>query len=226
MLQVQMTASTQTDELKRRYLEAQLAGDRRAALRLVADAAQSGRHSLVELRDGVIRDAQRQIGVLWERNAITIAQEHMATAISHLALADLYRRESPAPANGYRIVVACVEGELHEFPARLVADALDVAGFDVRFLGASVPTDALIEFIVREQPDFVLLSATMAFHAGSVRDAVARIHQATGGTVPIGVGGQVCSWVERVSQDLHVDILCADADSLVDDITRILQSRQ
>jgi methanogenic corrinoid protein MtbC1 len=162
----------------------------------------------------VISGAQREIGRLWQQNAISIAQEHMATAISQLALAEIYRHEHPAPPNGRRVIVACVDGELHDFPARLVADELDVAGFDVRFLGASVPTDALLSFIAREDPDLVVISATMAFHADNVRSAVTRIRQIAP-DLPIAVGGQVCEWVESLGRELEIEISGCDASELV-----------
>src|SRR5688572_28509817 len=120
-LQEQMTeTSTETTELRQRFLEAQLAGDRRKALELISAAAPSERFSPAVLRAHVIRPAQAEIGRLWETNAISIAQEHMATAISHLALAALFERDAPRPPNGCKVILASVEGELHEFPARLV----------------------------------------------------------------------------------------------------------
>ena len=113
----------------------------------------------------------------------------MATAISQLALADLFQREQPPMPNGRKIIVACVrDGELHDFPARMVADELDVAGFDVRFLGASVPIDSLVSFIARENPDLLVLSATMPFHADNVRTAVAQVRRlARGCRSPLAV---------------------------------------
>ena len=135
----------------------------------------------------VIRASQKEIGRLWQRNEISIAQEHMATAISQLALSELFRHEPPPRPNGRKVIVACVDGELHDFPARLVADELDVAGFDVRFLGASVPLDALLSFIAREDPDLLVITATMAVHADNLRTAVTRIRTIAPG-LPIAVG--------------------------------------
>jgi methanogenic corrinoid protein MtbC1 len=43
-------------------------------------------------------------------------------------------------ASGKVVTLACVEGELHEVGARMASDFLEMAGFDVRFLGANVPT--------------------------------------------------------------------------------------
>ena len=151
-------------DLCERYLEAQLRGDRRAALSLVLSEGLERGVSVWELREQVIGAAQRRIGELWQRNAIGIAEEHMATAVSNLVLAQLYERSEPTPRNQKTVMVACVEGELHELPARLVADALDGGGFDVRFLGASVPVSHLLTMIEAAPTlDLLALSATMSF---------------------------------------------------------------
>ena len=216
------TSVSPIDDLQQRFLQAQRAGDRRGAMELVTDARASGTISAHDIRMRVIRAAQKEIGRLWQRNEISIAQEHMATAISQLALAELFRHEPPPTPNGRQVIVACVDGELHDFPARLVADELDVAGFDVRFLGASVPLDALLSFIAREDPDLLVISATMAFHADNVRTAVTRIRTIAPG-LPIAVGGQVCAWVESLGRELELDLSGCDAAELVRDARRLLR---
>ena len=147
----------------------------------------------------------------------------MATAISQLALADLFQREQPPMPNGRKIIVACVDGELHDFPARMVADELDVAGFDVRFLGASVPVDSLVSFIARENPDLLVLSATMPFHADNVRTAVAQVRRLAPG-LPIAVGGQVCDGVESLARELDVELSGCDVSTLVREARSLLQA--
>ena len=215
-----MTSSL--DDVREQFLAAQLAGDRRRALTLVNDLTAAGAHTATDVRKHVIRAAQHEIGRLWQKNSISIAQEHMATAISQLALAELFRHERPSSPNGRKVVVACVEGELHDFPARLVADELDVAGFDVRFLGANVPVDALLSFIAREDPDLLVLSATMAFHAESVRTTVSHI-RSIAADLPIAVGGQICEWVDSLGRELEVAISGCDAGELVREARRLLQ---
>src|SRR5687767_7769930 len=102
------------DGVLSRYLAALLAGDRRGALRVIDAALDQGR-PVVALQRDVVQAAQREIGRLWETNDISIAQEHMATAISHVALSRLFELATPAARVERRVVVACVEGERHEF---------------------------------------------------------------------------------------------------------------
>lgn len=192
------------DELRDRYLTAQLAGDRREALRLLVEDGLGNGASVVELQARVIQAAQDEIGRLWQLNRVTIAQEHMASAISQLALAALFERARPAARLGKKIVIACVAGEFHDLPARLVTDFLDLAGFDVRYLGADVPNDDLVRMIEVEQPDLIGLSVTMSFNVPALRTAVARIHAVI--DRPIFIGGHAIRWSPGLAGELAVAV--------------------
>jgi len=143
---------------------------------------------VLDLHLQVIQQAQREIGRLWEQNSIDVAQEHQATAVSQLALAHLYQQSMRRPAVGKSVLVACVEGELHDVGARICADVLDLHGFAVRFLGANVPTDCLLGFVERTRPDLVALSVTLPVHLPSARAVVEALRGRL--TVPLAVGGR------------------------------------
>jgi methanogenic corrinoid protein MtbC1 len=181
------SASLGVDALREHFLHAQLVGDRREAVRVVIDEGVAGGTSIFDLQTGVIQEAQVQVGNLWQQQRVSIAQEHMATAISHAALSALFERAIPKPRLGKKLLLACVEGEHHELPARLVADLLDLEGFDVRYLGANVPHGALASVVGQEKPDVVGLSVTMCFNINALRTAVERIRAVA--VVPIMVGG-------------------------------------
>jgi methanogenic corrinoid protein MtbC1 len=190
------------DDLRDRYLTAQLAGDRREALRVLVEDGLGGGAWVGDLQAGVIQAAQGEIGRLWQLNRVTIAQEHMASAISQLALATLFERATPAARLGKRLVLACVAGELHDLPARLVADFLDLAGFDVRYLGANVPTGDLVAVVRAEQPDLIGLSVTMSFNLPALRAAVTRVREVS--ARPVFIGGHATRWSPSLADELGV----------------------
>ena len=212
-------------DLRTRFLEAQLRGDRRLAARIVLDEGLGAGVSVRDLHEHVLQDAQREIGRLWQENVVSIAQEHMATAIAGLVLTQLFERASRDPENGRHVLVACVEGELHEFPARLVADALDLGGFQVRYLGASVPVDGLPRMIDEERPDLVALSATMSFHVPSLRRTVSEIRERFGKRPLLAVGGGAIAWTPSLAKQLDTDIAAPSAGDLVEEARRVLGAR-
>jgi methanogenic corrinoid protein MtbC1 len=210
------------DELLSRYLAAQLGGDRREALRLVLEEGLVAGHGVLELQVEVIQAAQREIGRLWQVNRISIAQEHMATAISHVVMARLFDEARADPRLGRKVVVACVEGEYHEFPARIVADFLDLGGFDVRYLGANVPTDDLMRLLREERPDLLALSVTMSFNIAALRRVVARV-RLEHPHLPILVGGHALDWEPDIAREYGVETCGNDAARLVDSARRLTE---
>ena len=216
---------TQADALCERYLQAQLAGDRREAVRLVlAEGLQRGL-SVAQVQSGVIQAAQREIGRLWQQNRISIAQEHMATAISQVAMSRLFEEATPAPKLGLRVIVACVEGEMHEFPSRLVSDFLELAGFDVHYLGANVPTDDLMAMLRAGRPDVLALSVTMSFNVASLANTVDRVREEFP-ELPIMAGGHALSWEPELATRFDVATCPADPEQLVETARRLASSTE
>lgn len=208
------------DGLFTRYLDAQLAGDRRAALRVVVDEGLAAGHSVQELHASVLRAAQAEIGRLWEQNRISIAQEHMATAISHVVASRLFEEADAQPRLNKRVIVACVEGEFHEFPARLVADFLDLGGFDVLYLGANVPTAHLVSMLHEAAPDVLALSVTMSFNVPALRAALARVRERFPG-LPVLVGGHALAWEPNIAEECGVETCGTEASCVVDAARRL-----
>jgi methanogenic corrinoid protein MtbC1 len=211
-------------DLKRRFLDAQLSGNRHEAVGMITEAIGSG-VAVPELHIHVIQAAQYEIGRLWERNVINVAMEHQATAIAQLALAALYERLPRSPPNGKRVLLACVEGELHDMGPRIAADFLEMDGFDVRFLGASVPAHCIATRAEECKPDLVALSATMTFHLGALRAAVAALRTSRARAVPILVGGRAFAWSPDAQTSLDVQGFGADASELVAVARRLLVDR-
>jgi len=205
-------------DMRDQYLKQQLLGDRRAALQFIEAALHEGA-SVDQVRCRIIQDAQREIGRLWQEDRITIAQEHMATAISQLALAHLFQRSEFRGRVNKKVIIACIPGEHHEFPARLLADALDVAGFDVRFLGADVPLDSLTRAIESERPDVVALSMTMLFHLPSLREAVTAVRAIKQPGLLIAIGGSLFESSPSLAAGVAADLVATDAEDFISQLT-------
>ena len=125
--------------------------------------------SVPELYLEVIRPAQYEIGRLWQANLVTVAEEHVATSVSQLALSMRYPSIPRDPPNGRRVLVACVGGERHDLGARMVSDFYEMAGYSVRFLGANVEAERLLAILREDPPDLLGLSVTMTFNVESLR---------------------------------------------------------
>ncbi len=216
---------TSLAELRARFLAAQLRGDRRDAARVVLVEGLAAGVPVEDLHEHVLQSAQREIGRLWQENQVTIAQEHMATAIAGLVLTQLFDRVEAKPRNGRTVMIACVQGELHEFPARMVADALEIAGFGVQYVGADVPVDGLLSLIAARTPDLVALSATMSFHVPSLKRTVKAIRERFGRKVAIAVGGGALTWTPALAAELDVDIAAMTVAELIAEASKLVEKK-
>ncbi len=179
-------------ELHHEYLAAVRAGDRRRAFQVVDALVQRG-CTLQTLYLQVFQPTLRDIGQLWERDELTVAQEHLATAITQTAMARLYARffdACPAPS-GPRLVAACPEGERHEIGLRMVCDLLECEGWDTDFVGASVPLESFVALVRERRPEAVALSASISPHVPALAATVAALREAHLPRMPlILVGGR------------------------------------
>jgi methanogenic corrinoid protein MtbC1 len=159
-----------------RYLAALCAGDASTAEALVAEAVGAGfEPSAIQVR--VIAAAMRRIGEMWAHGELTVADEHLASAISQRALLPLHEPLQIAPPRSReRVVLGAVEGQAHVLGLRMVADVLEGAGFHVLYLGADVPTSALSAFVAEHVPAIAGLTSTETQDAPRLAAAILAVH--------------------------------------------------
>ena len=157
------------------YLDALRSGDRRHALAVVEDARAAGL-GLPALYLDVFQPALREIGRLWQENEVTVAEEHLATAITQVAMGRLYTDFCMAAnRNGRTLLAACAERERHELGLRMICDLVELEGWDATYLGATVPQDTLVAMVLRDRPDVLALSTSLAPHLPQVRALIQEI---------------------------------------------------
>jgi diguanylate cyclase (GGDEF)-like protein len=156
------------ERMTRAFRETLCAGEPHAAALVIDEALEAG-ISPVRIQSQVITPSMNSLGELWERGELTIADEHLASAISHTMLARLYPALlGQAQRSGDTVVVAGVQGEEHVLGLRMAADVFEGAGFDVRFLGAGVPEASLLAWVAEHQPSIVALGATMPVNGATL----------------------------------------------------------
>ena len=164
-------------------------GNRREAERVIREAVDAGLPKQT-IYDDVIAVAMHRIGARWEAGELSIAEEHLATAISYgllALLAELTRVEQER--RNELVVMSTVEGERHVMGLQMAADVLEGGGFPVLFLGADLPTGTLLELIERRRPSVCALSATMPHVRENLIATVALIEDLIP-TVRVLVGGE------------------------------------
>jgi methanogenic corrinoid protein MtbC1 len=177
------------ESVRRLFTQAILLGHRKAALAIVMDAVGQGT-AIVDVYVDILQAALFEVGSRWEENRITVAEEHMATAIVQYVIAQIYDHiERPVNVKG-RAVITGVQGELHHIGANIVADVLEASGWDVRFLGTNMPREGILRVIEQQQAAVVGISVTMLFNIPQLIGLIDAVNRAFGReSVRVIVGG-------------------------------------
>src|SRR6185503_16352030 len=164
--------------------QALLTGNRRAAAGAALEVLREG-HAPQDVYVGLFQETLYEIGRLWELNRITVAEEHMATAVAQFVLGEIYPKLPVAsPGRGLAIVTG-VEGELHQIGGHMVSDILETRGWQVRFLGTNAPHATILQVIEQHGAALVGISATMLFNVPKVANLVSEIRTRLPGGVRI-----------------------------------------
>ncbi len=199
-----------------------LAGQQHAAFAVMHRCMDSGR-GLVDVELHVVQPALYHIGEGWQANWVSVASEHLATAIAQSAMTVGLLRSPPPTPNSKRALLACVEGNSHTVGLRMVADALELAGWDVQYLGANVPTAALTQQAAEWPADLVGLSVSFAQQLPAVKDVIARLTDKLGAARPaLIIGGLAINRFNRLAAMVGADAYGADAPTAVVCANRLL----
>ncbi len=145
--------------------------------------------SVAGLYQRVIAPAMWRIGELWEQGAISVADEHLATALTYQVMVGIYGPSLGHKVMPGRILLAAVEREQHALGLRMAADVIELAGYETIYLGADVPTDDLLQAVATRAPDLIALAATMPNSAPALDRAISEIHRANSNLIVL-FGGQ------------------------------------
>jgi methanogenic corrinoid protein MtbC1 len=160
--------------LRQDYLQGILSARRRPVLEMVM-TAHAGGYSIPGIYVDVLQEALYEMGRLWEQNRITVADEHMGTAITQYVMSNLYEQMEVTGEQSGKAVITVVQGELHQVGANMVADVLEADGWDVMFLGTNVPKEEVLQAIRRHGANLVGISSTVFFNLPLVMNLVEAI---------------------------------------------------
>jgi methanogenic corrinoid protein MtbC1 len=154
----------------------------------------------------VLKHALYTVGTLWERNELTVAEEHQATAIVGCVTSSLYARFVGVPQTKGTAIVTAAPNEFHEVGARMVADVLEFDGWNVTYLGANFPLEGLLELLRQQQPFLLALSVATPFNLERARELIATIRSKPEfSSLKIVVGGLAFSIVPHLWEEFGAD---------------------
>lgn len=170
------------------FLIALIQGDRKNGSEII-NSYLNKKISIKELYENLIKLSLYRVGELWEHNQISVATEHLATAVTESLLNNLFEQIVSNERVGKTAVVGCVENEFHQVGIKMVADLFEMNGWDTHFLGANIPTHELIRFTKETNPDIIALSLSIYFHLPILEKMITEFRSQFP-KIPIIIGGQ------------------------------------
>jgi methanogenic corrinoid protein MtbC1 len=191
------------------YLDALVAGEPRAAREVLEQLLAAGLDPRrIELE--VMQAAMTGIGRLWQEGRVTVAQEHLATAITRSQMAWLAPHLTVPPTMGRTAILAGTPGELHDLGLQMLDDFLTGDGWFVLNLGQAVPADALAHLAAARRPDLVGLSTSLLTSVRGAALTVDLLKQLPERPL-VMVGGAAYDGEEALATRIGADTYAVDA---------------
>lgn len=148
-----------------------------------------------ELYTALFQNSLYDVGDLWERNRISVAREHLATAITEGLLNMVYPRlfAGDRPDSRRKVIISCAANEYHQIGGKMVADIFEMNGWESHFLGANTPVDEMLGHIDATRPDLVGLSLSVYYNIAAMKNGLEAI-RSDFPKMDILVGGQAFRW--------------------------------
>lgn len=193
-------------DLYRKMAQSIIDGDPDVAVQLAQDSIARGLDPLEAITQGFVVGVN-QVGDAFSCGdaflpELVMAGEAMKAAVATLE-PEMARRGTERHVFG-KVVLATVEGDIHEIGKSLVGTMLSASGFQVHDLGVDVPTATIVARTQEMRADLVALSALLTTTMVKQREVIEALEQAgLRPQVKVLVGGAPVTreWVQKIGAD-------------------------
>jgi corrinoid protein of di/trimethylamine methyltransferase len=198
--------NSMTEELFMKMAQSVLDGDSDAAVTLAKQAMDSGVDPLDAITKGYVVGVN-QVGESFARGdaflpELVMAGEAMKAAVTALE-PEMKKRGTHRTMLG-KVVLATVEGDIHEIGKSLVGTMLSASGFEVFDLGVDVPAAKIIAKVQEVDANLVGLSALLTTTMVKQKEVIDELDKlGLRKKVKVMVGGAPVTrdWVQKIEAD-------------------------
>ena len=189
--------------------------EREKAVEYILDLVEKG-ISIEDVYLKIFQNVQYEIGRLWQLNEISIAQEHYATSITQLIMSQLYPKIFTSYKKGKKSLTTCIGDELHELGIRMVADLLELNGWDTIHLGSNTPAAEILNILEDKKIDLLAISVTLPDQLEESKDLISAVRKNEKlSQLKIIVGGKLFMQNDNLWQKIGADGFARDAKEAV-----------
>ncbi|MBI5875649.1 MAG: dihydropteroate synthase, partial [Deltaproteobacteria bacterium] len=215
-LEVKEEPRTIDEKLKKAIID----GDEEGVVALVEDALSQGWDPLKISNEGFIPGLE-EVGRLFNKNIYFLPQVMLSADTMKRAFDRLKKELKGSKSKSLgKVLMATVEGDIHDIGKNIVSTLLENHGFEVIDLGKNVPADKIIQEALKNNVDVVGLSALMTTTVMEMDNVIKRL-KAKGVPVLTMVGGAVVN--QEFADKIGANGYAKDALEAVDKVKRLVK---
>jgi methanogenic corrinoid protein MtbC1 len=195
-----MPATVHVESIVESLIPVLLQGDRATARTQVARALASGL-TAEQFAEQVAWPIHESLHKLHRHDQIERLSFNYATRLLRSVVDQVQMGYARAERNGRTVMLFCGSGENEDLGGQMAADLLEASGYEVLFAGGGVARDEILEETQRRRPDFLVLFASSAADAPTIRSIIDQVRQV--GADPgleIAVGGGVFNRADGLAE--------------------------
>jgi 5-methyltetrahydrofolate--homocysteine methyltransferase len=194
-------------------------GDKEIVRDLVEQGLREGLTPLQISNEGLLPGLE-EVGRRFSKNQVFLPQVMLSAETMQTAFSRLKEEMSQSPLSSEgKILMATVEGDIHDIGKNIVCTLLENHGFEVIDLGKNVPAERIIREARERKVDAVGLSALMTTTMSEMENVIRKLHEEGVKTFTM-VGGAVVT--EDYAREIGADLYARDAMEAVAKIKKLL----
>jgi methanogenic corrinoid protein MtbC1 len=148
---------------------------------------------LLKFYERLLAPVMYKVGELWKAGKLNVATEHVCSNAAHTLVKIINERVSRNPVanrKALKILICTPEGEYHSLGCMVIECFLRSKGYCVSNIAPSVPSDAIIAFAGKFNPDLIMISVTLDENIGASKKLINKILESRiSAPPPILIGG-------------------------------------
>lgn len=149
-------------------------------------------YGLVRFYEKLLTPVMYNVGEMWAAGRLNIASEHVCSNAAHSLVKIINGRFSKnfkEIRDSPKILICTPEGEYHSLGCMVIESFLRSKGYSVSNIAPSVPSDSVIAFASKYDPDLIMISMTLADNIGAANKLINKILESKLRVSHILVGG-------------------------------------
>ncbi|MGM0640403.1 MAG: cobalamin B12-binding domain-containing protein [Thermotogota bacterium] len=196
-----------------KYLEAILNLDKEEAFEVVDKIREKG-YKAKEIYLNIFQMALHKLGELWQKNMISVAQEHYGTAITRRAMEKFNLNIKTYKDNSPVFLGVCPPNDNHEVGLRMICDFLESDGWKTIFIGSSSTISSVLDILKNHTVDVLGISISLSIYLKDAQKMINMVKKEFP-DVKILVGGNAIRGNERIVDKLGADGTAYDANEII-----------